>query len=101
MYLKKGDKVRVITGQDRGKEGKVLAIFKAKNKVIVEGINKIKKHNKPQGQNAGSITEKEAPINASNVMIIDDKTKKPTRIGHTINKDKKIRVTKKSNANLD
>ena len=66
------------------------------------GVNVVKKHVKGNGQQAGSINEMEAPIHASNVMIIDPKTKKPTRIGHSVNKDgKKIRVTKKSNSSLD
>jgi large subunit ribosomal protein L24 len=100
MNLKVGDKVRVICGKDNGKEGKIIA--KKGDRVLVEGINMVKKHVKGNGQQAGSITEMEAPIHASNVMIVDPKTKKPTRIGHSINKDgKKIRVTKKSNSSLD
>ena len=102
MNFKTGDKVVVIAGKDKGKEGKITKILKAKNKVIVENINMIKKHIKPNGQTAGSIVEMEAPIHASNVMILDPKTKKPTRIGHTTDKKgKKIRVTKKSNENLN
>ncbi len=102
MNFKTGDKVVVIAGADCGKEGKITKIFRAENKVIVEGVNMIKKHIKPNGQNAGSIVEMEAPINASNVMILDPKTKKPTRIGHTIDKNgKKIRISKKSNEKLD
>lgn len=102
MNFKTGDKVVVISGKDRGKEGKITNILRKENRVVVEGINIVKKHVKGNGQTAGSITEVEAPIHASNVMIIDPKTKKPTRIGHKINKDgKKIRVTKKSNSDLD
>ena len=102
MNFKTGDKVVVISGKDKGKEGKITNILKKENRVVVEGINIVKKHVKGNGQTAGSITEVEAPIHASNVMIIDPKTKKPTRIGHKINKDgKKIRVTKKSNSDLD
>ena len=102
MNFKTGDKVVVIAGKDKGKEGKITKILKAENKVIVENINMIKKHIKPNGQTAGSIVEMEAPIHASNVMILDPKTKKPTRIGHTTDKKgKKIRVTKKSNENLN
>ena len=102
MKLKTGDKVVVITGKDKGKEGKITKILKEQNKVVVEGINIAKKHVKPNGQSAGSIVEMELPIHASNVMILDQKTNKPTRIGHEINKDgKKIRTTKKSNSNLD
>ena len=102
MKLKTGDKVVVITGKDKGKEGKITKILKEQNKVVVEGINIAKKHVKPNGQSAGSIVEMELPIHASNVMILDPKTNKPTRIGHEINKDgKKTRTTKKSNSNLD
>lgn len=102
MKLKTGDKVVVIAGKDKGKEGSITKILKNENKVVVEGINVAKKHVKPNGQTAGSIIDIELPIDASNVMIIDPKTKKPSRIGHTTNKDgKKIRISKKSNSNLD
>ena len=102
MNFKTGDKVVVITGKDKGKEGTITKTLRAENKVIVEGVNVVKKHVKPQGNQPGSIVEVEAPIHASNVMIIDPKTKKGTRIGHEIDKQgKKIRVSKKSNSNLD
>ena len=102
MNFKTGDKVVVISGKDKGKEGKITRVLRNENRVVVEGINIVKKHVKGNGQQAGSINDVEAPINASNVMIIDPKTKKPTRIGHKIDKDgKKIRVTKKSNSSLD
>ena len=102
MKLKTGDKVVVIAGKDKGKEGTITKVLRSENKVVVEGINVAKKHVKPNGQTAGSIVDIELPINASNVMIIDPKTKKPSRIGHTIDKNgKKIRIAKKSNSNLD
>lgn len=102
MILKTGDKVKVIAGKDKGKEGKIIKTLKDDNKVIVEGVNMIKKHMKPNGQQAGSIIETEAPIHASNVMMIDPKTKKVTRIGHTTDKNgKKVRCAKKSNEILD
>ncbi len=102
MNFKTGDKVVVIAGKDKGKEGKILNVLRADNKVVVENVNIVKKHVKGNGQTTGSINEVEAPIHVSNVMIIDPKTKKPTRIGHSTNKDgKKIRVSKKSNSNLD
>ena len=102
MNFKTGDKVIVISGKDKGKEGKIINVLRKENKVVVEGLNIVKKHIKGNGQQPGSITEVEAPINASNVMIVDPKTKKPTRIGHTINKDgKKVRTTKASNTVLD
>ena len=102
MKLKQGDKVVVIAGKDKGKEGKIIKTLKADNKVIVEKINIAHKHIKPQGGNNGEIIEIERPIHVSNVMIVDPKTKKATRIGHQINKDgKKIRVSRKSNEKLD
>ncbi len=101
MNLKVGDKVIVIAGKDKGKEGKIIA--KKGEKVFVEGINMVKKHVKPNGQNEnGGIFDKEAAIHVSNVMIIDPKTKKRTRIAKQINKDgKKVRVSSKSKNELD
>ena len=102
MNFKTGDKVVVISGKDRGKEGIITKILKSENRVVVEGINVVKKHVKPNGQTAGSIEEMEAPIHASNVMIVDPKTKKRTRIGHsTDKKGNKIRISKKSGESLD
>lgn len=102
MKLKTGDKVLVIAGKDKGKEGRIIKILKDENRVIVENINMIKKHQKSDGQNPGSIIEFEAPVHASNVMLIDPKTKKPTKIGWTFDKNnKKVRISKISNENLD
>ena len=102
MNFKTGDKVVVISGKDKGKEGKITNVLRKENKVVVEGVNVVKKHVKPNGQSAGSIVEVEAPIHASNVMIIDPKTGKRTRIGHSIDKKgNKIRVSKKSNESLN
>ena len=102
MNFKKGDKVVVIAGKEKGKEGTISKILRAENKVVIEGINMVKKTVKPNGQNPGSIMEMEAPINASNVMILDQKTKKATRIGHTTDKKgKKIRITKASKEVID
>lgn len=102
MSFKKGDKVLVIAGSNKGKEGVITEVLKTQNRVIIEGVNMVKKHVKPQGQNSGSIVEKENGIHISNVMILDSKTKTATRTGHTTNKDgKKVRVTKKSNEILN
>ena len=102
MNFKVGDKVEVIAGASKGKQGKITKILRNENRVIVEGCNIVKKHNKGNGQQTGGILEVEAPIHASNVMILDPKTNKPTRIGHTIDKDnKKIRVAKKSGEKID
>ena len=84
--LKVGDNVIVITGSDKGKTGKILKTFKNEDKVIVEGVHIVKKHQKPNGQESGGILEIEAPIHVSNVMIVDPKEKKRTRIGHDIDK---------------
>ena len=102
MNFKVGDKVIVIAGSSKGKEGKIIKVLRNENRVVVEGVNVVKKHIKPNGQTAGSIVETEASIHASNVMIVDPKTGKATRIGHTIDKKgKKVRVTKKSNSTID
>ena len=102
MNFKTGDKVVVIAGKDKGKEGTITKTLRSENKVIIEGVNIVKKHIKPRGNESGSIVEVEAPIHASNVMILDPKTNKRTRIGHEIDKNgKKIRVAKKSNSALD
>ncbi len=100
MKLKTGDKVVVIAGANKGKEGKITKVLD--DKVVVEGVNVAKKHLKPKNNNGtGEIVSVEAPIHASNVMIVDPKTKKPTRIGHTIKNNKKVRITKKSSEVLD
>ena len=103
MNLKVGDKVVVIAGKSKGTEGKIIKTLKKENRVIVEGVRVAKKHQKPTGQESGGILDIEAPIAASNVMIVDPKTKKRTRIGHTTDTKtgKKIRITKKSNEKID
>ncbi len=102
MHVKKGDKVKVITGKDKGKTGIVLAVFPKKNRVIVEGVNIVKKHAKPSQENPqGGILDIEAPIHASNVMPLDPKTGEPTRVGYKIENGKKVRYAKKSGAVLD
>ena len=103
MKLKTGDKVVVISGSNKGKEGTISKVLKEENKVIVSGVNLVKKHLKPKNNNGtGEIIEVESPIHASNVMLLDPKTKKPTRV--KIEKDekgKKIRIAKKSNQKID
>jgi large subunit ribosomal protein L24 len=98
MRIRKGDQVRVVAGNDRGKEGKVLKVFPESNRVIVEKINLIKRHQRRTQTNPqGGIIEKEAPINASNVMLVCPNTKQPTRIGKEILSDgSRARVSKKS-----
>ena len=102
MNFKTGDKVVVFAGKDIGKEGKITKVLRSENKIVIEGVNVVKKHVKGNGQAAGSIVEMEAPINASNAMIVDPKTGKASRIGHTTDKNgKKVRVAKKSNSIID
>lgn len=101
MKLKTGDKVIVIAGANKGKEGKIIKILK--DKVVVEGVNLRKKHLKPKNNNGtGEIITVEAPIHVSNVAIMDPKTKKPTKIKYDFDKNgKKIRISKKSNEKID
>ena len=103
MNFKVGDEVVVIAGSDKGKTGKIVRTLRDENRVVVEGVNVVKKHQKATAQATGGIIEVEAPINASNVMILDPKTKKRTRIGHTTDTktNKKIRIAKKSNEKID
>ena len=100
MKIKKGDTVKVIAGKDKGKEGKVLAVNVKDNTVIVEGINMITKHAKPSMANQqGGIINKEAPIDASNVMLIHNG--KAVRVGFKVEDGKKVRVAKGSNEVID
>lgn len=102
MHVKKGDKVKVITGKDKGKTGTVLAAFPKKDRVLVEGVNVVKKHSKPSQLNPqGGILTQEAAIHVSNVMVIDPKTNEPTRVGYKVEDGKKVRVAKKSGEILD
>lgn len=97
LKIKKGDNVIVLAGKDNGKKGEILTVFPDKNKVIVSGINVVKKHTKPNAQNPqGGIVEMEAPIHASNVALIDPVSKKATRVEYKFEGDKKIRIAKKS-----
>ena len=101
MNLVKGDKVIVIAGKDKGKTGTIQKVDPKSNRVVVENVNVRKKHNKPTQNNPeGSIVEIYAPIDASNVMLIDPKTKKPTRVGYKEVKGKKVRYAKKSGETL-
>ncbi|WP_434073811.1 50S ribosomal protein L24 [Moorella naiadis (nom. illeg.)] len=103
VHVKKGDTVMVITGKDSGKKGKVLSVATAKGRVIVEGVNIVKRHTRPtQKLPQGGIIEKEAPIASSNVMLFCNKCNRPTRIGRQILADgSKARVCKKCGEVLD
>lgn len=102
MRLKKNDKVKVVSGNNKGKEGKILKIYREKNRVIVEGVNIIKRHTRASQKNPqGGITQKEAPVHVSNVMLIDPKAGEPTRLGVKVieesdGKKKRMRYGKKS-----
>lgn len=97
MFVKTGDKVRVIAGKDKGKEGTVTKVFPKRDRVIVEGVNKVKKHTKPsQAQPQGSVQDVEAAIHASNVQLLDPKDNQPTRVGYKEADGKKVRYAKKS-----
>lgn len=95
MHVKKGDKVRVISGKDNGKTGVILAAYPKESRVLVEGVNIVKKHAKPSQVNPqGGIISFEAPIHVSNVMPIDPKSGNPTRVGYKTVDGKKVRVAK-------
>ncbi len=100
MKIKKGDTVKVIAGKDNGKEGKVISVDHKNSKVVVEGVNMITKHLKPsQANQNGGIIQKEAPLDASNVMLVFKG--KPTRVGFKIDGDKKVRIAKKTGDVID
>ncbi|MBU8880232.1 50S ribosomal protein L24 [Bacillus sp. FJAT-29790] len=102
MHVKKGDKVMVISGKDKGKTGVILASFPKQSRVLVEGVNIVKKHSKPSQVNPqGGIISQEAPIHVSNVMPVDPKSGNPTRVGYKTVDGKKVRVAKKSGEVLD
>lgn len=95
LKIKSGDNVRVMAGDHKGEEGKVVTIFLAKNRAIVEGVNMISKHTKPSAQNPqGGIVKKEASIHISNLMLLEDG--EATKVGYRMDGDKKVRVSKKT-----
>ena len=97
LKIKSGDTVKVIAGDHKGSEGKVLRVDREKNKAIVEGVNMVSKHTKPSAKSPqGGIVKKEAPIHISNIALIDPKSKKATRVGIKVEGDKKVRFSKKS-----
>jgi len=101
MKLKKGDNVIIITGKDKGKKGKIVLVLPEKNKVVVEGLNMMKKSQRPRKSGEkGQIISKSMPIHVSNVMMVDPKTGKGSRLGTKIVGDKKVRISKKSNQEI-
>ena len=98
LKIKSGDVVKVIAGDHKGSEGKVLRVIRDKNKAVVEGVNMVSKHTKPSAKNPqGGIVKKEAPMHISNLSLIDPKSKEATTVGFKVEGDKKIRFLKKSN----
>ena len=98
LHIKKGDSVMVVTGESKGQKGRVLEVDREKSRAIIEGLNMISKHTKPNAKAPqGGIVKKEAPIHISNLMLIDPASGKPTRIGRKLNqKNKLVRYSKKS-----
>ncbi len=98
LHIKKGDSVTVIAGESKGQKGRVLEVNRDKNKALVEGVNMVSKHTKPNAKAPqGGILKKEAPIHISNLMVVDPTSGKPTRIGRKLNdKNKLVRYSKKS-----
>jgi large subunit ribosomal protein L24 len=108
LKIRRDDEVVVISGKDRGKTGRVLRVDPRKSKVYVEGLNIVKRHQRPQqvsgaqrAETVGGVIEKEGPIHISNVMLIDPKDKKPTRIGIAREGGQRARVAKRSGTRLD
>ncbi len=97
FHIKKGDTVKVIAGESKGEEGKVLEVIPSKNKALVEGVNMAKRHTKPNATHPnGGIVEQEAAIQLSNLMLVDPKSGEPTRIGRKLVDGKLVRYSKKS-----
>lgn len=96
IHIKKGDQVAVVEGAYKGKKGKVLEVFPGDYRAIVEGVNVVKKHQKPTNEQPGGIIDKEAPVHISNLMLVDPKTGEPTRIGRREENGKIVRYSKKS-----
>jgi len=108
MRIRRGDNVKVMSGKDSGKTGKVLRVEPKKNRLYVEGLNIVKRHQRPQqvpgaqrAETVGGVVEKEGPIHISNVMLIDPKDKKRTRVGIAREDGQRMRVTKRSQSKLD
>jgi large subunit ribosomal protein L24 len=102
LHIKKGDMVIVITGEDKDKKGRVLEVDRKKNKAIVEGVNMVSRHTKPNSENPnGGIVKKEAPIHISNIAVVDPSSGEATRIGRRLNDSGKlVRYSKKSNEEI-
>ena len=102
LHIKRGDEVKVLSGDDRGKTGRVLRVMPADRKAIVEGINLVTKHQKPTQKNPnGERIQREAPVHVAKLALIDPKTKKATRVGRTLTDKGWVRVAKKSGSTIE
>lgn len=100
--IKKGDRVAVTTGRDKGKTGEVLRVLRSENRVLVQGVNVVKRHQGPTQASAGGIVEKEASVHISNVALIDPKSDRPTRVGYRLEEGgRKVRIAKRSGEAID
>lgn len=100
--VKKGDRVVMLTGKDKGKSGEVVQVYPKDKRVVVSGVNMVKRHTAPSQTNAGGIVEKEAPVHVSNVAHLDPKDDKPTRVGFKmLDGDRKVRYAKRSGEVID
>ena len=100
--IRKGDKVVVLAGRDKGRTGEVIAVRPAEGRALVRGVNVVKRHQKQSASQEGGIISKESPIHLSNIAIADPKDGKPTRVGFKVQADgKKIRIAKRSGAEID
>jgi large subunit ribosomal protein L24 len=99
--IRKGDKVVVLTGKDKGRSGEVLVVMPKEDRAVVRGINVVKRHQRQTASQEAGIISKEAPIHLSNIAIADPKDGKPTRVGFKIEGDKKVRVAKRSGVTID
>jgi large subunit ribosomal protein L24 len=99
--IRKGDKVVILTGKDKGRSGEVLQVMPKEDRAVVRGINVVKRHQRQSASQEAGIITKEAPIHLSNIAIVDPKDGKPTRVGFKIDGDKKVRVAKRSGATID
>jgi large subunit ribosomal protein L24 len=102
LHIKKGDTVIVLTGESKGRQGRILEVIRDKNKAIVEGINLVSKHTKPNAKSPqGGILKKEAPVHISNLMLIDPKSGEKTKVGRRLDENKKlVRYAKKSGEDI-
>jgi large subunit ribosomal protein L24 len=102
LKVKKGDRVVVITGSDKGKRGEILRVMPDEGRVLVSGVNLVKRHTKQSAKTQGGIISREAPVHVSNVSLLDPKTQKPTKVGYKILGDgTKVRVARKSGETIN